>query len=441
MEQRERGSVAYDWWRALAQTCYVPMPARAAQQLLEGVVGSLAAALDHDSVDTAGAAAAGRMLVQAKLTDPAVVPVSARALTALAQFCGRPDVEARMAVLLACFGRGYGAALQQVQQRGRLSLEQGMDEARRAAEERFRVVFDNAAVAIAVGDTEGRLVDANRGLAEMVGLPVPRLRGASVYDFTHPEDREEIRAVISEKLVPAGEGTAKVQLRIQRTDGHCRWASFAITFVKGAGGQHDYLLAVGEDVTERHRMQDELHRQARHDLLTGLPNRRCLVEQLDTVIAQAGGAEQVGLCFLDLDGFKHVNDRYGHGVGDRLLTAVANRLREGVRAQRPLLARIGGDEFVALVASADAERVTAVAAALLAALTDPIVVGDTRVQVSASIGALVAPVAGAEAEALLDAADTALLRAKAAGKGRWVLRRHDLREGALALHLDPEQRG
>ncbi|WP_067824679.1 sensor domain-containing diguanylate cyclase [Nocardia inohanensis] len=422
--------LARAWWAALAESGCVPAAAREPQQLLGALAAELAAAVNGDALDAEVGERAGAALVAAGLTAAPVLGVSARVLSELATHCRKPDATARLAMLLAAFGQGYGAALHRARCRNPVSVEAAVADARRAADERFKIVFDHAAVAIAVGDTTGRLVDANRGLADMIGVPIERLLGASVYDFAHPDDRAAIEALVYENLVPSGSGTVKLEQRIQRADGSYGWASFAITFVKGSGGQADYLLAVGEDVTERHEMQDELTRQARHDPLTALPNRRHLVEQLDAMIAQAGDQDRVGLCFLDLDGFKQVNDHHGHGVGDRLLTAVADRFRRGTGADGQLIARIGGDEFVALIPHADAARVAAVSDTLLATLDEPIAVGDNLLRVSASIGSVLGPVAGADAEALLDAADTALFRAKADGKNRWVLHSQDLRADA-----------
>jgi diguanylate cyclase (GGDEF)-like protein len=140
------------------------------------------------------------------------------------------------------------------------------------------------------------------------------------------------------------------------------------------------------------------------------------------MIADARNGDRAGLCFVDIDRFKHVNDRYGHGTGDQILTAVAERLQNSVRGSGCLVARIGGDEFVALIPPpASDHRVATVANSLLEALVDPITAGDRRLRMSISIGAVVTAVAGADAESLLDAADTGLYRAKADGKGRWVL--------------------
>lgn len=288
-------------------------------------------------------------------------------------------------------------------------------------DELFRFVFDNAAVALAIGDTEGTLLYANHSLADMIGIPVEQLRGISVYQFAHPDDQDAISTVVFDTLVRAREGIVKLERRLIRTDGSTGWVAFAITYVKGSGGQPDYLFAVGEDVTERHRMEEELHRQARQDPLTGLPNRRCLLERIET-LAAAGGDDRAGLCFVDLDGFKEVNDRYGHGVGDQVLRTVADRLRDSVSGHDCMIARIGGDEFVALISPpADSREVTAVVEQMRLALSHPIAIGEHRLRMSAGIGAVLRRVRNTAATTLLDAADRELYHAKTRGKDQWAL--------------------
>jgi diguanylate cyclase (GGDEF)-like protein len=137
--------------------------------------------------------------------------------------------------------------------------------------------------------------------------------------------------------------------------------------------------------------------------------------------------DQIGLCFLDLDDFKLINDRYGHLTGDSVLAEVGRRLDTTLTSPTVTLARIGGDEFVALLAPpCDDDTAHVTAEAMLATLRDPIPVGPSDLlSMSASIGAVVTPVAGAHAEKLLDDADIGLYRAKASGRGTWVLHRTD----------------
>lgn len=298
------------------------------------------------------------------------------------------------------------------------------------ADEVFRCAFDNAAMAMAIGDTDGTLVYANRSLAEMIGVPVEQLQGISVYRFAHPDDRDEIDTVVFDGLVQAREGTVKLERRLVRADGSVGWMAFAISYVQGFDGQPDYLLAVGEDVTERHRLQAELHRAARHDPLTGIPNRRYLLERIQALSDAADSDDRVGLCFVDLDRFKQINDRYGHGVGDQVLRAVATRLHDELAGQDCTLARIGGDEFVVLLAPpVHNERVAAVVDRMLSALAYPITVDERRLWVSASIGAILAIASNTDAATLLDAADRELYQAKARSRDRWVLRVLDTGHG------------
>ncbi|GGL02884.1 diguanylate cyclase domain-containing protein [Nocardia jinanensis] len=406
------------WSRALRATGEPAPSGSDIDQLLHWLVHDLAGALTATPFDPTAGARAGAALATVDVDMDYALEVSAPILWSLVGPEADPGAVTRMSILLTKLGEGFGAH----RQLRFAAHSTGEAQSTRQSDQRYRVVFENAAVAIAVGDTNGVLLDVNQKLADMIGVPIDELRGISVYEFAHPEDRERIRKLVYEKLVPNRRGTVKLEQQIGRADGSYGWASFSITFVVGGEGHPNYLLAVGEDVTEQHRMRQELHRQARHDPLTGLPNRRQLLERLDTVMAEANGHEQIGLCFVDLDRFKHINDRYGHGTGDRVLTAVAGRLLESVQDLDCLVARIGGDEFVALVPPpVDAWKISRVADNLLGALTDPVTTNSHRVQVSASIGAVLTTVQSGQAETLIDAADTGLYRAKKNGKSQWVL--------------------
>ncbi|MGI5218791.1 diguanylate cyclase domain-containing protein [Nocardia sp. CA-290969] len=416
MNEAEHGELVRSWSRALRATGGSAPSEEDLERLLYWLVHDLEQALTATPFDAYAGARVGAALATSGLNTTDVVATSASVLWSLPGPGADPDRLRRMAVLLAKLGEGFGA--QQLMR----SVPPGSPEDEQRSDERFRVVFDNAAVAIAIGDTNGVLLDVNQVLAEMIGVTPDELRGISVYDFAHPEDRERIRKLVYERLVPHKQGAVKLEQQIGRADGSYGWAAFTITYVEGGPSHPNYLLAVGEDVTEQHRMREELHRQARHDPLTGIPNRRQLLERLDSLIRDAEPQARIGLCFVDLDRFKHINDRFGHSTGDKVLTAVAGRLHDSVAEFGVLVARIGGDEFVTLVPPpVDDDRMIEIADRLLGALADPVVVGEHRLQVSASIGAVVTTVAGGQAEALLDAADTGLYHAKNSGKAQWVL--------------------
>ncbi len=414
MDDLEYIAFAQQWRHALSSLANSTPYTDVEISLLSELLRELRAGLDTQDFQPVVGARVGAALARAGLTDSAVPAVSAPVLYRLIADSDHPESGPRLAALLAALGRGHGDATVP----GRSAQSE--------YDKRFRIVFDHAAIAIAVGDTDGALLEANPHLAAMIGVPPEELHGISVYDFAHPDDQNEIRRMVYDKLVPAREGTVRIERRLLRADGSVGWASFAITYVKGGGDHPDYLLAIGEDVTDRHQLQEQLHYQARHDALTSLPNRRYLLEQLSEAIATAGEHDQMGLCFTDLDHFKEVNDRYGHGTGDQVLATVGRRLHDSLEGQECLVARIGGDEFVIMVMPpADNERVTAVADRLRGALSEPIIAGGHRLHISASIGAVVTPIAGTDPEWLLDAADTMLYHAKADAKGDWIL--HNVR--------------
>lgn len=171
------------------------------------------------------------------------------------------------------------------------------------------------------------------------------------------------------------------------------------------------------DLADHRRLAERLHWQADHDPLTGLPNRAMLSAELDAALATEppGG---VAILFVDLDGFKAVNDRYGHALGDAVLRATAHRLRDTIHAPE-LIARFGGDEFVALVSHVGARHDPAeVAESIRAALLQPIPLADGEVEISACVGVAIADRADITGEELLAAADAAMYRAKAGGPNR-----------------------
>jgi diguanylate cyclase (GGDEF)-like protein len=172
---------------------------------------------------------------------------------------------------------------------------------------------------------------------------------------------------------------------------------------------------VQEDVTARMVQEARIEYMARHDTLTGLPNRPHLLEVLDTALNDPAASERVAVLFIDLDRFKQVNDTLGHLMGDDLPKAVAGRLRDTVR--RPgVVARLGGDEFVVMHTSADPIRESAeLASRIIASLVAPFHICGRRVDIGASVGIAIAPRDSVDATTLLSRADSALYQTKAAG--------------------------
>jgi diguanylate cyclase (GGDEF)-like protein len=240
----------------------------------------------------------------------------------------------------------------------------------------------------------------------------------------HPDDAPSVWSRY-EQLIQGELDNFRVEKRFYRKDGSEIIVHLTLSLVRDEHGEPAYQVAMLEDVSDRHRLQQHLEYQAFHDPLTTLPNRALFTDRLDRLFAGTpqGSTRRVGLCYLDLDGFKAINDSLGHEVGDQLLRAVAGRLDEAA-AGGELVARMGGDEFVILVEdSSGVEQLAALAQRVLDALGPPIELAGQQFAVSASIGVVERPIAESDAGDLMRAADITLYSAKADGRGRWAL--HD----------------
>ncbi len=192
------------------------------------------------------------------------------------------------------------------------------------------------------------------------------------------------------------------------------------------GALRDRTLAEQESIRraelDAHRIiSEQLRHQATHDPLTGLPNRAAVFGRLSAAVEAARGG-RIGLCYLDLDGFKGINDRYGHDAGDELLVAVAERIGRVARGHRALAARIGGDEFVVLAESSPGVGgMIALAAGILAEVSRPVALRIGRVRVSACAGIVDRADDSPSAATMVADADAALYQAKSRGPGSWAV--------------------
>ena len=294
-----------------------------------------------------------------------------------------------------------------------------------ASEKRFRTAFDTAPVGmmiVGLGTADARrILQVNSTLCAFTGLSEQALLTRDFHDLTHPDDRAQCRLSLAPLL--RGE-TAEVQAekRYQHADGSTRWGMLSATVMTtsagssavGGEGAEPHLLCLIEDVTARKAAEQALRHQALHDGLTGLPNRTLLHDRLTHALAAAARAAQhVGVLFADLDGFKAVNDSAGHAAGDELLREVAARFSACLRPG-DTLARLGGDEFAVVCPGVvDEAGVQAVAARLLAALHEPVLLASGTFSIGTSLAT-----AGADPEVVLGQADAAMYEAKRAGKNR-----------------------
>ncbi|WP_067897571.1 diguanylate cyclase domain-containing protein [Nocardia vaccinii] len=429
MEDVERTSLVSQWWHALTTAGAVPEPTPGARQALGDLVDELADGLDADPFDDAAGARVGAALVAAGLVHPAVPGATAPVLYRLSAESPRFDTDERVTALLIAIERGYHQALPREQRPPPETPEQSRP-FRHISDKLFRTAVENFPIAIALGDVDGNLIYANQAMSDMLGVPVEALHRISIAEFAHPEEWDEINAQVFGRLLLERQGTVRMERRLIRGDGSIRWTSFSVTFIPASGDRPDFGLAVAEDVTQRHQLQEQLHWQARHDQLTGLPNRRLLLERIDAITANAAPDDRIGLCFADLDRFKDINDRYGHSTGDQVLVAIADRFRDISPDGEWLTARLGGDEFVVLVSPpTDEHRIATVTDQLKSALATEIIVGDHRLSMSVSIGAVTIPIAAQPAATLLIAADRELYRAKTDRGNRRAANPRDTDEG------------
>ena len=291
-------------------------------------------------------------------------------------------------------------------------------EALRAAGERLSSHMDNSPLTVFELDENLRVAHCSSRVTVLLGLDPATLIGQPLFDVPTITDGNEPLVAAFARLTAGVESSNRVESKLTHRDGHtvhCDWFNSALT---DANGKVTSIQALVQDVSARVEAAEQLLHIATHDTLTGLANRRMLTERLSHALARAERTgEAVALLFIDLDGFKSVNDLHGHAVGDEVLIAVANRLRRAARGS-DFVARLGGDEFVILLdtdvhpgsPSALAERVFDV-------LSSPCCFDGGEALIGASIGVAMHPPLSNLAADLIRRADAAMYEAKNAGKG------------------------
>jgi diguanylate cyclase (GGDEF)-like protein/PAS domain S-box-containing protein len=292
------------------------------------------------------------------------------------------------------------------------------------ARERFRHAFEETPVGMALidvrQDSRGRFLQANQALCQLSGYSESELVDRNFQDLVHRDNAEEVRVAAGRLF--SGDSSFEIEIRLLTKSGGCVWGLLHGSLIRDVSGRSLYGVAHVQDVSDRKAAEEQLEHLALHDALTGLPNRVLVSDQLARALDVAGRNRlQVGVLYLDLDNFKEVNDRFGHAAGDRVLQAVAERLRLIVRpGDTP--GRLGGDEFVVVCGSlpGPAEAMD-VAERLEAAVSEPIDVGDAVISITASTGISIGGGAEIYGDHLLRDADAAMYLAKQSGRGRVCL--------------------
>ncbi len=316
---------------------------------------------------------------------------------------------------------------------GRLKLIRGyvMDDTPRVtADEQLRLsasVFHHAHDGIMICDARERILDVNPTFTEISGYAASDVLGKTPAMLSSGRQTSEFYQAMWREIRSQGYWRGEIWNR--RKNGEFYACLMTITAVVSQAGVITHYIGVFSDITLLKSHQEKLELLAHYDALTHLPNRVLLSDRMSQALAQARrSGHLLAIAYLDLDGFKPVNDQYGHDTGDLLLMEVARRLKEATRAG-DTVARLGGDEFVLLLPSlTDLEECDRIATRVLSSLSAPARVAGHEVQVSASMGITLFPQDGADADTLLRHADQAMYQAKQDGRNRHHL--YDPRQDA-----------
>jgi diguanylate cyclase (GGDEF)-like protein/PAS domain S-box-containing protein len=301
-----------------------------------------------------------------------------------------------------------------------------------AMEAQYRQIFDSTSAGIFVLDRDGRLINGNPTVLRVIGGEITDMRHLRGQDFLGRvfAQPERVRAMIAE-AAECGE-TMSADLELRAAEGDTRWVHCLVSVQDGRGAslgapEHGVPEGIVEgvmyDITERKRVERDVRRRAEHDALTGALNRSAIEELVDRFITQATPEDALTLLYVDLDGFKQVNDTWGHKSGDHVLQQATQRLLRSVRRTSDRVGRIGGDEFVIVLPhrGPDEGAAAQVAAGALARLCEPIEIdGGCTVSLAASIGLATFPRDGRSRRELMHAADEAMYAVKRHGKNSFA---------------------
>jgi diguanylate cyclase (GGDEF)-like protein/PAS domain S-box-containing protein len=288
--------------------------------------------------------------------------------------------------------------------------------------DRFRSAFDYAAIGMALVSTEGRWLQVNRSLCQILGYAEEELLLTDFLSVTHPDDLPTALSNIGQ-LLKGKVQASQMEKRYIHKSGHEVWVHWSVSLVRDQYSKSVHLIFQIQDITDRKLAEQQLHHDAFHDALTGLPNRALFMDHLKLAIARSRRNAQTkfAVLYLDLDRFKVINDSLGHTIGDQLLVGIADRLKRNLRPG-DTVARLGGDEFTVLVEDiADESESVQVAERVQKELSVPFNLSGREVFTTVSMGIAPSATGYERAEDILRDADTAMYRAKSLGKARYEI--------------------
>lgn len=297
------------------------------------------------------------------------------------------------------------------------------DGLRMEGEKRFRTIFELTSLPMVRNSLTGEFIEVNEAWCKLFGYNQEEVLSQHLtwQQLTHPDDLGPSDSMMKKML--AGEmADYKVEKRYLHKNGKVLWASVQVTLVRNEKGEPEFTIGTIQDITERKQAEKMINFMAYHDRLTGLPNRALLFDRLSQAMSQAKrDGKSVALLFADLDGFKAVNDKYGHEAGDNVLKMAAQRFLACVR-EVDTVARFGGDEFAIILGNLDdSQQARGVAEKVVQAFAQSMVLTDgSECNVGVSVGISVYPENGSAMDNLMTAADQAMYESKHTGRNSYT---------------------
>ncbi|MGH3696884.1 MAG: diguanylate cyclase domain-containing protein [Pseudonocardiaceae bacterium] len=417
--------LATQWAAAVSQTTYLAMSAAEIEQLLARLIIRLVTATAATPVDEQAVMAVAAELVAHDLTGSRSIGRSIEALAhGLRRLPELRDIDQRDAAVLrvlAALSDGYAEALRQRTLDEQEQVAKALSQAKLEAEARFREVFLASTVGIAISTFDSIVVSANQALSEILDLPPADLIGASLPKLLQAEDDAAL-AKAYRKLTEGKLARFRHRRPLTAATGELAWTHLGGSLLHDADGVPTHCLTVVENITELHLLQQELSRQALHDVLTGLPNEPYLISRLQEVLEGAGPSTQVTLCRLRLDHLSVINEGIGRAAGDALVCSIAHRLGELVHGQPAMVARISSVDFAILIEDGPNNPESGVLALSISeALSEPLYLDKHGLAVSASVGIVRRLARGLSPDELISSANITLQRAERTGAGQWSL--------------------
>lgn len=294
------------------------------------------------------------------------------------------------------------------------------------SERTYRLIAENMKDIIITVNEEGNVLYLSPSFEHILGFTADEFIGKPFLPIMHPDDARRINQMI-EDMLDNSILKNKIESRLQRADGDYIWYESICSCVFKENGEFDHVIIAARDITDRKNNESYLEKLAYQDALTGVYNRRFLMEKLPNILVDSEiSGTKVGLIYFDIDSFKHVNDSMGHEIGDQLLVQFVKRLQSNLRITDPII-RNGGDEFIAIVPNLPSDHyIVPIAYMLCDSLREPWMLNGRVVEVTSSLGVAVFPKDGNTVQNILSNADKALYKAKLKGKSRVEIYREEM---------------